>query len=132
LKDEVTEAVSKLSPPALSTLLHLPQLELIANLPHVNAALQETLRYHTSSYSIRLVEADINLPASLCGNQTGFSLRKGDEMVCVTRMCHVDKEAEWGPDADVWDAERFLDGTRQKGPMMPYGGGVSMVSNMIT
>jgi len=128
LREEIDQAITSLSPPTLSTLLHLPQPRLITTLPRINASFQETLRYHTSSYSLRVVQADTILPPSLIGNNTGFSLRKGEEVVCVSRTNQVDKDSDWGKDADVWDGERFLNEKRQKGSMMPFGGGISMVS----
>ena len=129
LRTEIADAMSSLDPPHLSTLLHLPQTELIRLLPQLNAAFQETLRFHTSTYSVRIVMESMTLPAALCGNgigsETGIGLCEGDEVICVTRKAQVDPAGEWGPTAGVWDHSRFFkDG--KKGSMNPFGGGVSM------
>jgi len=131
LRNEVHQAIAALSPPTLSTLLHLPQAELVTTLPQINAAFQETLRFHVSTFSLRLIEVETVLPASLCGNETGLRMKKGEELICVTRMNSIDHEGDWGNDADKWEPERFLDGKGRKGTMSPFGGGVSMVSGLV-
>ena len=128
LRHEVHEAISSLDPPNLNSLLHLPPTQFVTALPRINDAYQETLRFHSTTVSLRLVEEDILLPAALCRNNTGLSLKKGDELMCVTRVNQVDNEGDWGRDADQWDPERFTDGKRRRGTMSPFGGGASMVS----
>lgn len=57
---------------------------------------------------------------------TGYALKKGEQLICATRVPTVDHE-EWGDDVGVWDPERFLN--KEKGglgSMNPFGGGVSM------
>ncbi|RSH90846.1 hypothetical protein EHS25_010022 [Saitozyma podzolica] len=105
LRSEIDNAISRLDPPHLSTLLHLPQSQLVLTLPELNACFQETLRLYTDSFSLRVVQKDC--------------------VVCVSRPNAVSPESEWGVDAPNWDHTRFLDG-RAKGVMNPFGGGVSM------
>ena len=45
----------------------------------------------------------------------------------LAQAVQVAKDTEWGDDADRWVADRFLR-SEKKGHMMPFGGGVSMVS----
>ena len=127
MRQEVDSAVSRLEPPELSTLLRLTQPEIVAALPTINACFQETLRYHTSSFSLRRVVEDVRLPMSTDKGQRDVLLPKGSEVVCVGRPSQISK-ADWGADADVWDHTRWLDKERPKGSVYSFGGGVSMVS----
>lgn len=130
LRDEVNHAISGLSPPTLSTLLHLPNQDIINALPRIQAVFQETLRFHTASFSIRIVTEDITLPARLCGEgigaKQGLKLYAGEYAVGVTRASHVDPNGEWGADVDQFDPERFLSQGEKRPAMMPFGGGTSM------
>lgn len=128
LRDEIGSATKQLEEPTLESLLAQGQAELVKLLPQLNACFQETLRFHTSSFSLRVVEEDSVIPAKLTGTPLGYSLKKGEQVICVTRKNQVDPTGDWGHDANVWDHERFLGQDRMKGSMMPFGGGVSMVS----
>lgn len=57
----------------------------------------------------------------------GYALKKGEEVVCVSRHNQVDGAGDWGSNACAWDHTRFM-GKEGRGSMMPFGGGVSMVS----
>ncbi len=139
---EILGAISAVPPSAkqdqtpLSNLLNRPPATLPQLLPTINAAFQETLRFHTSSYSLRLVLTDTVLPASLLpgnqGSQYGYLLQAGDQVVCVSRHNQVWEGGDWGAEANIWNHKRFLDGERVedkkgRGTMTPFGGGVSMV-----
>jgi cytochrome P450 len=129
LRAEITTAISRLSPPTLSSVLLLPQPDLPASLPQLNACFQESLRLYTDTLSLRVVQEDTVLPPSMCGGGTGqdrgLVLKSGEQVVCVTRANAVSPEGDWGESARVWDHKRFLDGG-VKGTMNPFGGGVSM------
>jgi cytochrome P450 len=132
VRAEIATATASLSPPSLSTLYRLPPSELVAALPLCNAAFQESLRLYTESFSIRVVQEDMIIPAHLCAGgavaETGFALKKGEQVICNTRPGAVDNGA-WGRDATQWDAQAMLrDGKR--GGMAPFGGGVSMCEGM--
>lgn len=128
LNDEVAGVVRSLDPPTIGTLLQLPQPDLLARLPKINACLQESLRFYSTSASVRVILEDTVLPASLfnsgIGRENGMVVKKGETVVCVTRAAHVDPMGEWGETADRWDWTRMREG--KKGPMLPFGGGVSM------
>ncbi|KAI9632941.1 cytochrome P450 [Dioszegia hungarica] len=129
VRTEITNVISTLSPPTLSTLLHRPQPGLPGLLPITNAVFQETLRFHVDTLSLRVVQEDCVVPPSLIpagiGKETGLRLYRGDQVICATRVPMVDEE-EWGPDAGKWDPERFMKGGAQGRAMHPFGGGVSM------
>lgn len=127
LRAEVDQAIEGLSPPTLSSLLSLTQPEIVSRLPKVNAAFQESLRLYTDTCSLRIVQQDCVLPPDLCGpagKDTGIALVAGEQVVCIARKVHIDDK--WGDDAEKWDISRWLDGSKPKGTMHPFGGGVSM------
>jgi len=84
----------------------------------------------------------------LKGDQPGeeWAFDSGEQLLCVTRSVHLDEDI-YGSDAGVFRADRFLAGSGDdKGHagkkfmkngkevsnfMMPFGGGVSMVSSFI-
>ncbi|ORY31866.1 cytochrome P450 [Naematelia encephala] len=131
LRAEVSSTISKLDPPEISTLMHLSQPELITLLPLLNLALQETLRVHSSSFSIRVAEYDTTFPAAVCEGRE-LSVKKGEEIICVTRPGNIDTTGAWGTDAEIWDTERWIgddaddEKGKARGPMFPFGGGSSM------
>lgn len=96
-----------------------------ANLPLLEAYLSETLRITSSSFSIRTVVAG---GASL----GGYNFQEGDTIVCNTRAVHQDDTVYADP--GVFRPERFMqsDGmdamNQARKPFMPFGGGVSQVS----
>lgn len=93
------------------------------DLPLLNSMIQETLRFATSVMSIRAVVDTVDLG--------GFTFDRGDEIVCMTRMVHLDPEIHERPDEYVptrYMAEKKI--TKNGKPVMnhsmPWGGGVSM------
>ncbi|KAG8908818.1 hypothetical protein FRB99_003056 [Tulasnella sp. 403] len=94
-------------------------------LPLMTSTISEMLRYATDSYSLRAVVTDyIRLG--------GYTLKKGDTLVCRTRSLHEDpSEFE---NADEYRPTRFLPeegklrGTEGDFNWMPFGGGVTMCS----
>ncbi|ORX37132.1 cytochrome P450 [Kockovaella imperatae] len=130
LYEEITQAIHSLSPSHLSTLIHSTQPELLAKCPGLNAAFQETLRLHTSSFSIRKVMEPLVIPGNLItsgpGKGVGYSVAKDDDIVCVTRHGHVSTDMEWGVTADIWDHTRHLNANAKTAQMWPFGGGTSM------
>lgn len=128
IRSEISSATASLSPPTLGTLYRLSPPDLVAALPLTNAAFQESLRLYTESFSIRVVQKDLVIPGSLCtggpAEKTGFALKKGEQVICNTRVGAVE-DAAWGRRGGDWNADRMLkDG--KKGSMAPFGGGVSM------
>ena len=89
----------------------------------MSSAIQETLRYTTSTMSPRRVTGPVTLG--------GYELRAGEKVVCVTRHVHTDDEIH--PQASDFDIRRYLEAPRaiKDGKVianhtMPFGGGVSM------
>lgn len=91
-----------------------------ASLPLLASVISETLRYTTSSSSIRrVVETD---GATLAG----YTFEKDDELVCVTRTLH--HSAEMYDDPMTFKPTRFVGEAKDKTGKFwnPFGGGVSM------
>lgn len=96
--------------------------------PLLTSAWQETLRITNVAVSQRVVMEDITL------NDTYF-LKKGSLVQIPARIMHESK-AIWGPDADTFNARRFLKANvdsmsreqkkLQKQGLVPFGGGVSL------
>ncbi len=91
--------------------------------PLLTSAIQETLRYRSSVFSMRRVTAPVTLG--------GCQLRPGEKVICATRQVHLDDEIH--PGADEFNMRRYLDPPRpmKDGKLvpnhsMPFGGGVSM------
>ncbi|KZP01010.1 cytochrome P450 [Calocera viscosa TUFC12733] len=98
-----------------------------ANLPLLSATIQETLRYATSSFSIRRVMEPTTF--------AGFNFKIGEELVINGRSSQLDDE--YYPDAEIFDPSRFLSAGSAAGSgkekvvnsptfTAPFGGGVSM------
>lgn len=93
-------------------------------MPLLNSTLQETLRFCSSSSSIRLVTRD-----TVLGDK---EVRKGERVICPSRPIHLDEEVH--ECADQYEPARYMDDTvtRTKGGRrvnnhtIPFGGGVSM------
>jgi cytochrome P450 len=92
--------------------------------PLLNSAIQETLRFASSAASTRVVIRDTIL--------AGYRLLKGDRIVCLIRVSHMDEEIhEW---ADQYEPARYMnanvvrikDGEFVTNHTMPFGGGASM------
>ncbi|TBU63815.1 cytochrome P450 [Dichomitus squalens] len=93
------------------------------DVPLLSSAIQETLRYSSSTFSMRHVTAPVQLG--------GYELRPGDKVICVTRQTHLDEDIY--PRANELDIRRYLDPPRpvKDGKPVPnhfmaFGGGVSM------
>ncbi|RPD82424.1 cytochrome P450 [Lentinus tigrinus ALCF2SS1-7] len=93
------------------------------SLPLLSSAIQETLRFTTSTFSPRKVVSPVQLG--------GYQLRPGDTVICVTRLTHLDDEVH--PHANEFDMRRYLetpratkDGKAVANHSMPFGGGTSM------
>jgi cytochrome P450 len=94
-----------------------------ADLPLLNSTIQETLRFATSVMSIRAVKETADLG--------GFTFDRGDEVVCMVRMVHLDPEIHERPDEFVptryITEKKFMkNGKPVMNHSMPWGGGVSM------
>jgi cytochrome P450 len=102
----------------------------------LGSVIQETLRWTSSSYSIRRVTADTVIPYPV--GSPGSLVHKGDMVVCVTSMNHSDPTIYSNP--GEWIAERFTSefkkGRADRGEkdvtngFLPFGGGVSMCEGM--
>lgn len=93
-------------------------------LPLLASTYSETLRYATDTYSLRGVVPD---EGAVLG---GYTLKRGDTVVCYTRGVHMDDNkfphpSEWTPDRFVADGEG---GKGKEGAYkwMPFGGGTSL------
>ncbi|KAG8932687.1 Cytochrome P450 7B1 [Tulasnella sp. 417] len=102
---------------------HLP--EFFQSQPHIpllTSTISETLRFTSDSYSMRGVLEDTLL--------SGYTIKKGDTLVCLTRRVHRD-ENEF-EQAEEFVPTRFIGkdgkGTETEYNYMPFGGGVSMCS----
>ena len=89
----------------------------------MTSAIQETLRFTTSTMSPRKVMSSVKLG--------GYQLVPGDKVLCVTRLTHLDDEVH--PHASEFDIRRYLetpraikDGKLVANHSMPFGGGTSM------
>lgn len=94
-----------------------------ADLPLLNSTVQETLRFATSVMSIRAVVETTELG--------GFTFDRGDEVVCMTRMVHLDPEihersGEYIPARYMTGKKFTKNGKPVMNHSMPWGGGVSM------
>lgn len=89
---------------------------LLDSSPRLNALFDEVLRITNSSSSIRSVASD-----TLVG---GFTFRAGTKVIIPYRQLHLD-EAAWGPDANIFDAKRFLKhkNLNRSPSYRPFGGG---------
>lgn len=115
---------------------------LSTDLPLLSSCLTETLRLATSSFSIRVVQADFFLPLGATDGEdkkaeaveaAGCVIPAGSKIVCATRVSHLDEES-WGSDAAAWDGKRFFDrpgeGTERSKRVREvrgFGGGISIV-----
>ena len=93
------------------------------DLPLLNSTIQETLRFATSAMSMRAVQEITQLG--------GYTFGRGDEIVCLLRMVHLDQEIHERPDEYIptrYMAQKKF--TKKGKPVMnhtiPFGGGVSM------
>ncbi|KAI0698393.1 cytochrome P450 [Cerioporus squamosus] len=93
------------------------------SLPLLSSAIQETLRFTTSTFSRRRVVNPVQLG--------GYQLLPGDTVVCVTRLTHLDDEIH--PHASEFDMRRYMEtprATKDGKPLanhsMPFGDGTSM------
>ena len=91
--------------------------------PLLTSAIQETLRYRSSVFSMRRVTAPVTLG--------DYQLRPDEKIVCATKQVHLDDKIH--PGAKEFDIRRYLDSPRlvKDGKLvpnhsMPFGGGVSM------
>jgi cytochrome P450 len=95
-----------------------------SSMPLLTSTIQETLRWSTSTASIRLVMRDTSLG--------GYTLQAGQRLLCFPRMVHLDDEIH--ENASAFNPTRFMDtdkmrtkdGKRISNYSMPFGGGVSM------
>jgi cytochrome P450 len=95
-----------------------------SSMPLLNSAIQETLRYCSSTFSIRLVTRDTVL--------AGHHIQEGEKVICMTRAVHLDEEVH--EYAGQYEPARYMDssktrtkdGKRVANHSMPFGGGVSM------
>lgn len=129
---EFTSALSSYTPSANagSDLPHviapLEDTRFLSSLQLLDGCIQETLRLYTDSTSIRRVVGD---DAILRGEgDRMWKLKNNETIICAGRINHLD-EGVWD-EAESWKPERWLSGEKAKGRiMMPFGGGVSMVSS---
>lgn len=104
-----------------------------APLPLLTSCIYETLRLHSSPFSIRKT-------TSTKGSfvfEGVAEIRPGEICVCVPRVGHIDPEV-WGENARLWDPKRFFDDgeadkvgsvkSKRIFEVRAFGGGVSIVS----
>jgi cytochrome P450 len=95
-----------------------------SSMPLLTSAIQETLRFTSSSASMRDITRDTVLG--------GHHLKQGERVICFSRAVHLDDEVHDG--ATQYEPTRYLDtakartkdGKRVANHTMPFGGGVSM------
>ena len=125
LVDEIDQAVTswKRQHPGQRIEDHLHEFVSTAELPLLASTIQETLRYTTYSMSIRRVTEPLELG--------GYRFDMGDEILCVTRSVHLDKEIH--ENASECDPGRYMkqkkfnkNGKTVANHSMPWGGGVSI------
>jgi cytochrome P450 len=118
-----------MNPSATSLLDDLPTLHAwlstsASSMPLLSSAIQETLRFCSSTRSTRVVTRDVLL--------AGKELKKDDRIICLTRPLHMDEEihecaGDYEP-ARYMDAgaARYKDGRTVANHTMPFGGGASL------
>ncbi|GJJ07854.1 hypothetical protein Clacol_002060 [Clathrus columnatus] len=91
--------------------------------PFLTSVIQESLRFCSSVFSIRLVTREVTLG--------GYRIRKGDYVMCHTRSVHMDNDIHKNPTEFI--PERYMgsetftkNGRIVPNHSMPFGGGVSM------
>ncbi|GJJ07855.1 hypothetical protein Clacol_002061 [Clathrus columnatus] len=91
--------------------------------PFLTSLIQESLRYCSAVFSIRLVAKETTLG--------GYRIRKGDYIICHTRSVHMDNDVHKNPTEFI--PERYMvtekytkNGRIVPNHSMPFGGGVSM------
>lgn len=106
----------------------VPSYDSVKDLPYLNAVIDETLRIHSTS--------SLGLPRMVPGvspeNPTpksieilGYTFPPGTSLSVPSYTLHHSKEI-WGPDADSYDPDRWLDGRptqRQKDAFIPFSYG---------
>ncbi|KAF8583192.1 cytochrome P450 [Ramaria rubella] len=100
------------------------QWVLDVTLPHLISAIQEALRFASSSFSQRRVSKPTDFG--------GFHFEPGELIVCATRSVHIDDEIH--PNPQEFDSKRYMSGQnkfRKNGKIvpnhfLPFGGGISM------
>ncbi|GJJ07926.1 hypothetical protein Clacol_002133 [Clathrus columnatus] len=91
--------------------------------PLLTSTIQESLRYASASFSIRIVRKETTLG--------GYRIREGDYVICNTRCVHMDDEihknpTEFIPERYLGTAKFMKNGRIVPNHTMPFGGGVSM------
>ena len=94
-----------------------------ADLPLLNSTIQETLRFATSSMSMRAVTETIELG--------GYTLSQGDIVICSTRPVHLDPEIHEQPNEYIptrYTTQRKFakNGKSVANHTMPFGGGLAI------
>ncbi|BEI88149.1 uncharacterized protein CcaverHIS019_0108670 [Cutaneotrichosporon cavernicola] len=98
----------------------VPTFDMIKSLPYLEAVFNETLRYHSTS--------GIGLPREVPPGSPGVTIcghyfPGGTVLSVPTYTIHHSKEI-WGPDADDFNPDRFLNLTaRQKEAFIPFSHG---------
>jgi cytochrome P450 len=95
-----------------------------ATMPLLASAIQETLRFCSSSASMRNITRDAVLG--------GHHVKQGERVICFSRAVHLDDDLH--EDAARYEPARYVDaakvrtkdGKRVANHSMPFGGGVSM------
>ncbi|KAF8583180.1 cytochrome P450 [Ramaria rubella] len=91
------------------------QWVLDVTLPHLISAIQEALRFASSSFSQRRVSKPTDFG--------GFHFEPGELIVCATRSVHIDDEIH--PNPQEFDSKR-KNGKIVPKHFLPFGGGISM------
>jgi cytochrome P450 len=101
--------------------------------PYFDSLVKEMLRFTSLSFSLRRIDVD---KATLIGEKGQvFTFSEGDMIACYTRSTHLDEEVY--KDAHKFIPERFMEDVRYTkngkdlpNSFMPFGGGVTMVSDL--
>ena len=98
-----------------------------ADLPLLNSTIQETLRFTTSIMSIIMSIRTVVGTTEL----GGYTLNRGDEVMCSARTVHLDPEVherpnEYIPTRYMTQKKFTKNGKPVTNHTMPFGGGVSM------
>lgn len=98
------------------------ELDDLSDLPALDSAFQETLRYTLHFLISRQVMADMELDLRTTGGENSkFFLQEGDQLIMFTPIVHHDPEKYPNPMDYQWD--RFLNANGKELPMRPFGGG---------
>jgi cytochrome P450 len=96
-----------------------PDMEYLMTCPKLNATFHETLRVHGGAAGFRRVVSDTTV--------AGHTFKTGNDVIMTYRQLHNDREI-WGPDAESFDINRFIENPKLATgrTFKPFGGGLAL------